>query len=787
MRALDRKLLRDLVGVRAQIATIALVVACGVAAFTASLGTRDSLEATRERYYRESRFAEVFAHLVRAPEPVSDRLRLLDGVSEVETRLVFEVTVEPPDGRSAAIGRVVSLPPSGAPSLNRLHLRRGRTIDPARRDEVVVSEGFAAACRLRPGDRVAAVLNGRREEFRVVGVALSPETVFALAGDAPLPDDEGFGVLWVSRAALAAAFDMDGAFNDVVAALAPGASRDAVIEGIDRLLEPWGGLGAHGREEQSSHRFLSDEIAQQRTMATTIPPIFLGVSAFLLNVVLGRMVTAQREQIATLKAIGYGDGTLALHYLAMATIVVVAGAIVGTLAGAWFGAAMTAEYTRFFRFPVLEFHLGLATPLVAAATAFLAGATGAISALRRVARLAPAEAMRPPAPRGFRHGLLERLGLARGLSPRGRMLLRSISSRPLRFVLALAGIACSVGIVLLALCWRDALDHVIRVQFGLAERGDLQVAFRRPVAGRAVRELARVPGVADAEGYRVVAVRLRAGPRSYRTAVLGVPADARLRRMLDADLRPIEPPPDGLLLTRQLAERLRLAPGDTVQVEVREGERPVRDAVVAGLVDDFVGLSAYMEIGALHRLLREGDAVNAASLRAAGARTEAVRERLRGFGGVATVASRRSMREVFDRTTATFVLFFTGILTAFAVAIAVGIVHNTARVALQESSRELASLRVLGFTRGEVSALLLAELVLTLLLAIPFGLGLGYAAARAVSAAHQTETFRIPVVIEARTWALAALVVLAAGLVTALLVRRRVDGLDLVAVLKARE
>ena len=787
MTALDRKLLRDLSRTRGQAVTIALVVACGIAAFVASLSTGASLVRTRDRYYRVARFAEVFASLERAPLTVADRIGRIAGVAQSEPRLVFDVTVDVPGYGAPVVARLVSIPDSGESRLNRLQLRAGRSIDPRRRMEVIVNEGFATAHRLRPGDRVWAILHGKREALRIAGVALSPEFVFPIRGGEPLPDDRAFGVFWIGRSAVEAAFDMEGAFNDVTLTLAPRARPRAVMEEVDRLLEPYGGLGAYARDEQTSNRFLADEIAQQSTMATTIPVVFLAVAAFLVNVVLSRTVTAQREQIATLKALGYGNLPIALHYLELAIVIVAAGATAGIALGAWLGKAMTEQYTHFFRFPVLAFTLPAGAPVIAVAVSLLAAAGGALSALRRVVRLAPAAAMRPPSPPTYRHALLERLGLARGLSPEGRMLLRAISARPFRFALTALAVSCAMAIVVLGLFWRDALDHMLEVQFALAERGDATVAFSEPVNARAVRELARVPGVREAEGYRVVPVVLRSAQRSYRTGVLGIAPGARLRRLLDDRQRPIESRGGGLLLTRQLAEHLRVAIGDTVLVDVREGKRPRLDVPVAGLVDDMVGLSAYMDVEALHRSLDEGDTVNAAALRIDRRRAADVHARLKQIGGVATVASKDAWLRVFEETTATFVLFFTAILTAFAVVIAVGVVYNGARTALQERAWELASLRVLGFTRAEVSALLLSELALGLFLALPLGVVLGWGAAVGLSLVHQTDLFRIPPVVAPRTYAYAALVVLGAGAITALLVRRRIDRLDLVAVLKTRE
>lgn len=788
MRALHVKTVRDLAATKGQAITIALVVACGIATFVASLGTGHSLVASRAAYYARARFADVFATVERAPLPLGERIARIAGVAEVETRIVFDVTLDVPGHDAPAVGRLVAIPESGAPRLNRLHLRSGRTVMPRGRDEVVVSEGFARAHGLVPGSRLAAILNGRRQVLRVVGVGLSPEYVFPIQGGAPLPDDRSFGVLWIGREALAAAFDMDGAFNDVVLKLAPGTRTAPVIAELDRLLDRYGGRGAYGRAEQTSHRFLDDEIEQQRSMAATIPAVFLGVAAFLLNVVLGRIVTSQREQIATLKALGYGNATIALHYFGMAAIVVTAGAIIGTALGAWLGRLMTAQYTMFFRFPELTFELRPWVPVSAALVSLAAGAAGTLAAVRAVIRLAPAEAMRPPTPPAYRHALLERIGLVRDLTPATSMLVRVISSRPLRFVATAIAVACATAIVILGLFWSDALDHMTTVQFRLAERGSATAVFNRPLHARVVRELGALDGVEQVEGHRSVPVTLRARQRSYRTALQGVAAGGgRLRLLLDGALRPIGLDRPGIFLTRQLGERLDVGVGDLVEVEVRDGERPTWSLPVAGLVDDLVGLSAYMDADALRRRIGEGVVFDAAAMRIADAASSGVYARLEQLGGISTVAVKQAWLDVFRTTTARFVLFFTAILTTFAIVIAIGVVYNAARIALQERSWELATLRVLGFTRAEVSTLLLAELSLGVLLAVPLGLVLGYGAALGLSLLHQTEMFRIPVVIAPRTYACAVLVVLSSGIATAFLVRRRVDRLDLVSVLKVRE
>jgi putative ABC transport system permease protein len=788
VKALDRKLVRDLLQMKGQVVTIAIVVACGVASFVAALSNYDSLQLSQSEYYAATRFADVFVSLKRAPAALERQIAEIPGVTEVQTRLVYDVTLDLPNLAMPVVGRLISLPISPAqPRLNLFYLRRGRMPDPQHLDEVAVNEGFAESNRLGPGARVAAIINGRRQELSIVGVALSPEYIFATRGGDPLPDDRRFGVFWMNRKGLESAFNMEGAFDDAALKLGPGASQPFVIEEIDRLLDKYGGGGAYGRSEQLSNRFLTDEIRQQKFMATTIPVVFLAVAAFLLNIVLSRMVSAQQQQIAALKALGYDNAPIALHYFKMVLVMVALGSAIGLAAGAWLGLLVTESYTIFFRFPKLAYRIQPWVPALAIGISLLSGAAGAWTAVRRVVSLPPAQAMRPPTPRAYRASLTQRLGLARLLSSRAMMIVRGITGRPLRSAMTIVGTAASLPIIVLGLFWWDALDYMVQIQFNAAERADAIVGFSDPVSLRALHELQRLPGVEYVEGLRSVPVRLRSGQHSYRTAIIGVAGDARLRRLLDTHNRPLSVPPGGILLTDRLADRLEVRPGGGLAVEVLEGQRGRRYLIVAGLVNDLIGLSAYMDIDALNRLAGEGESISAAALSVDSAQEGAFYARLKETPKIATLTVRKETLRSFWNTTAKFVLVFSAILTVFAAAIAVGVVYNSARVALSERAWELASLRVMGFTRAEVSRLLLAELGLELALALPLGIVLSRLSVEGLVSLHANELFRIPAIIEPRTYGIAVAIVLAASAASALVVRRKVDALDLVEVLKTRE
>lgn len=786
MKALDKKLLRDLWQTRSQVLTIAFVVAGGMGAFIASFSTYDSLQWSRRVYYEAARFGEVFAGLKRAPAPLEARIADLPGVAEVETTVVFDVTLDLPGVNEPVIGRMIGLPDGGQPRMNRLAIRRGRFIEPGRHREVLVSEGFATARRLAPGDRLAAILNGSREELQIVGVVLSPEYVFATRGSS-LPDDRSFGVLWIDHERLASAFDMEGAFNSAVARLVPDANESAVIAALDRLLEPYGALGAYGRDEQLSNRILSQEISQQRVWGTFLPAIFMGVAAFLVNVVLSRHVATQRESIAALKALGYSNVRIGAHYLEFVSVIVVIGVAIGIGLGWWLGRGMTGLYTDFFHFPRLIFRIQPWAPLVGAAISFAAAVGGALNTVRQVAALAPAEAMRPQAPAQYRRMLLERIGMERWLSPAARMVVRTLERRPFRAAFTSLGIACAVAIIISGTFWRDVVEYMIDVQFNAAEREDASVVLTEPREARVRHEIEQLPGVSRVEGAREVPVRLRAGHRTYRTGIIGLSQHAGLRRLLTADLAEIPLPRDGMLLTDRLAERLGLTPGDSVVVESLEGARIRRAVVVTGVVADVFGMLGYMEINALNRLMGEGPSVSSIAVSVDRESANELYSRLKERPRVATVTVKASALRTFEETSARNIIFFTTVITVFAAAIAIGVVYNSARIALAERAWELASLRVLGFTRREVSWLLLGELAIELVAAIPLGLALGYALAAALINLMHDETFAMPLVIAPRTYAFAALAILIAGVASALVVRHRVDHLDLVAVLKTRE
>ncbi len=786
MRALDIKLLRDLKRLWAQALAIALVMAAGVATLILGVGAYDSLSTTRERYYDAHGFADIFASLTRAPGSLKAEIAAIDGVAAVETRVEKIALADLPGMAEPASVLLVSLPDTHMPALNRLYLRSGRLPDPGA-EEAVASAGFAAAHGLAEGDTIRVLINGRQRDVKLSGTALSPEFIYALGPGALMPDDRRFGILWAPESLLAPAYDLDGAFNQVAIRLVRGVNPQAVIAEADRLLARYGGRGAYTRKDQLSHAFLDAELRQLRTMSRILPPIFLLVSAFLVNMTLSRLIALEREQIGLLKAMGYSSLSVVRHYAGFVTLIAIAGIALGFVAGSWLGAGLTRLYAAFFSFPFLVFSRNPAVYGIAAGATYAAAILGAVKAVRDVAWLSPAVAMAPPAPPRFRKILGGMADLSRYVRQSGVIVMRHLTHWPVRTLSGVLGMAMAVAILVGSLWSFGSIEHMIDVTFQRSDRQDATITFTDVRRMDALYEVRRLPGVKQAEPFRAVAVKLVNGPAQRRISLIGNSAGGQLSRVLDGKLVPVTLPDGGLVISEALAELLKLRLGDKVSVEVLEGRRQKLDVPVSAIITGFIGLTAYMNLDAMNRMLGEDQLISGAYLALDAEGRGALFARLKDMPAASFISLRYAALANFRETLAQNISIMITVYTSLASIIAFGVVYNFARISLSEQGREMASLRVLGFTRGEVSALLLGELAVVAIVAQPVGWLLGYGFAWTMANGFRTDLYRVPLVVNREVYAWASLIVFAAAALSGLVVRRRIDRLDMIEVLKTRE
>lgn len=785
--ALNRKLLRDLWRLKGQGLAISLVVAAGIALLVATFGCVAALRMSMDVFYERHRFADVFAPLKRAPNSLAERLREIPGISELETRIVASVALDMPDMDEPATGRLISIPEDRQPRINAVELLSGRLVARGRPDEVLVSEAFATAHKLSLGGEVNATINGKRRALEVVGIALTPEYVYSLAPGQLMPDDKRFGVMWMGREALAAAFDLDEAFNDVVAVLRYGTREADVFERLDAILRPYGGVGSYGRNDQVSHFFLSNELAQLEATGLIAPPIFLAVAAFLLNIVVNRIVATEREQIGLLKAFGYSDREVAWQYMKLVLALAGLGLVLGWLAGWWLGQAMTGLYDEYFKFPLLDYRPAASTFFAAAFVSLGAASVGGAGAVLRAARLSPAVAMAPPLPTGYRRNWIAPLFERFRLSQPTRMIFRHITRWPVRTALTSIGIGFAVATLIASLFFLDTARYVISIAFFEAERQTLTVSFVEPRSASVEENIRRLPGVIATQPARSVSVRLHHGSHTKRTALSGIVTHSNLNRLLDADVRQVEPPPGGIALSQPIADELGARLGDLITVEVMQERQPTVILPVTRIVEQYMGFQAFMHIEALNRLMLEGPTVTGIHVLADSNATPALYRTLKDTPMVSGLALTAAARAGFQDTMENTMYVMVAIYAAFATLIAFGVTYNSARIAFSERARALASLRVLGFTRGEVTYILLGELGIQALVALPLGCLLGYGLALLMSPILKTDMYAFPLIIADGTYGFSVVVVALSAVACGILIGRRVYRLDLVSVLKTRE
>lgn len=783
---LRRKVLRDLRRLWAQVLAIALVLAAGVATLILGNGAFASLSDTRDRYYIYNRFADVFADVTRAPQALLAEIAAIDGVLAAEGRIVKLGRPELPGMANPASILLVSLPQDAKLGLNLLHLRQGRLPDPLSAREAVVSEDFATAHHLDLGARLSVVLNGKRREVIITGIALSPEFIYALGPGEMMPDPQRFGILWMPRAALASAFDLEGAFSNLVIKLAPGASPTRVIAQVDQLTERYGGGGAVGRANQISHAFVDAELKQLGAMVKVLPPIFLLVAAMLVHMTLSRLIALEREQIGLLKAIGYTSRAIAGHYLEFVLLVATFGILTGFAAGAWLGGGLAQMYARFFSFPFLIFARDPQIYGLAALVTLAAAVAGALQSVRSVLALPPAIAMAPPAPTVYRR----RMGRIASLLPlrqTARMASRHLWRWPVRTVTSIVSVAMAVAILVASLWSFGSIDHMINVTFSGAERQDARITFAAAEPTSALQDARHLPSVMVAEPFRSVAARLSNGPRSKLLSVDGRPTQTTLSRLLSPALIPMAMPEAGIILSEALATALAVRPGEKVTVAFLEGPRATVSLPVSGVSLGYIGLGAAMQIDALNQAMQEGALISGVNVSLDPASKA-------DFFAAVKAAPKTGFVTVTDLTVARFratlaenITVMITVFVALASIISIGVVYNFSRIALSEQGRELASLRVLGFSQGEVAGVLFGELAAVVLLAQPLGWLIGYGMGWAMVMAFSSDLYRVPFIVGRDVFAIASLIVCTAALASALALKGRINRLDLISVLKTRE
>lgn len=790
MKVLNKKLIRGIWRSRGQAFAVAMVVMCGAASYICMASAHRNLLLTRDTYYSQYRFADFEIHLERAPRRTVFKLENFPGVRQARPRIVKDVNLDIEGVEEPRVGRLISMPERRRPVLNDVCLVSGRYFEEGVQNEVILSDRFAHENGLALGDRIQVSVGSKKHSLRIVGLGLSPEYVYMIRSvEEIIPDPERFAILWVPEDFAETALAMEAACNNIIGTVHNTDSLDQILDDAEKLLDPYGVFAKTKRENQISARFLADEIKGLEVSAKVVPGIFLGIASMILLVLLNRMVRKERTEIGLLKAYGYTNAAVSWHYLKFALVLAVAGCGVAFFVGQRLARGLIAIYVEFYQFPLLRAQVY--PDVLARSMGLAAGAAfvGALMAAWRAAQIAPAESMRPEAPKYAHRIWIEGFTrLWQSLSFTWKMIARNISRNAFRAGLNVFGVMVSTGVLIMGFFTMDSMYYMLRFQFREAQREDVKVAFPIERGKRAHYEVRRMDHVLRAEPVLQYPFEIRRGWRKKDAVVVGLAQGAHLQKLLDVKRRAVDVGTSGLVLSKRLAQDLDVAPGESVILKPLMGKIKKEKSVrVSKIVKQYLGSSAYMNIDALSRLLDEGFAMNAALLRVEPGKEEALNVSLKDVPGVSAVEIKKHSYEALMDTLAQNMATMNNILVLFAGVIACAVIYNVTSVSLAERQRELASLRVLGFTTAEVGRIVYHENFLLgflgLLLGIPFGMAICLLLVRL----YDTELYRLPYHLERQTFVVAIALTIVFVAFANFAVRHKIKTLDMVEVLKARE
>ncbi len=783
-----RKLLRDLKDNKAAYIACVVVIGIGLMVFTFSAIVLENLQAAKDDFYRDYNFADGFIRVRGIPDAEINRIKQIEGVAYLEGRLVKDVRVLLPGKDESIFLRLVSTVPGEREGLNRVQMLKGEEPDGRSRD-LVVAPDFFAANELNLGDILPVIAAGHIYDLRISGVGQSPEFVYALRTAQDIyPNPETFGIAHVPLSVMRSIFQEGESYNDLVFSLNPGYSYEDVEARMKPRLERYGLESMYPKKDQVSEVILNQELDQMRGMVTTLPVLFLFVAAVILYILIKRMVEQQRGQIGTLKAFGYTNREILVHYISYAVIIGIAGGILGGLSGIWISFPLTELYKEFFSLPGLESHFSLkymlADILMATSFSLVAGYFAGTDILK----LQPAEAMRPPTPpEGGKTWLEQQQLYWNCLNIQGKMATRNIFRNKARAFFTMLGITFAFAMIATTWYFQAITEVMITDQFVKVQTHSAKVVFSSPQAKDAVvREIGRFPGVNRVEPVLEVPALLRHNWHEKGSVIMGLSQDSQMYNILTDSGEKLHPPSNGVLLSSRLAELLEVKQGDFIEIDSFYNGGKAVNVEVVDVVPQYLGVNAFMEIDALSALLKQSKMATSVLVDLEQDSLSALKDKYQDSERIAVVEDRGAMLATFNELMESYG-YMIYVLAIFALITGFAVVYNSSIVSLSERQRELASLRVLGMSPGEVLQILTFEQWFISIFAMITGIPLTILLIKGMADSMNNDMFSIPFIVEFFPFIMAILGTAFFVVIAQWTINKKIHKLSMVEVLKERD
>ncbi|MBK5252349.1 MAG: FtsX-like permease family protein [Peptostreptococcaceae bacterium] len=781
MKKFNLRLFRHIWEAKGQFIAVSMVVAVGIMTYVAiSLAVLD-LQVGVEQYYKMNNFQDVSVELTKINEAGLERIRRMPRVEAVQGRVFYRTPLKVED-KDEKVNVGISSIPEAENRINDLYILDGGWIQDERRD-VLVLEQFAEARGIKVGDVVHPQIGGKEYELDVRGIVGSPEYIYLMEDEQNLlPQPSKYGIFYVSEEFAQQAFGYSKSYNEVLIKLKNPEEDGIFKDELEKVLERYGVRRIVRREDHVSNRVVSEEIRGARQMAKAIPLVFLGVAAAIIAIMISRMVKNDRTSIGVLKAIGYSNRDILLHYTEHAFIIGAIGSIIGVLAGYLFSGPMANMYQEYYRIPfkVRIFswtYLGMGFVL-SAIYCIGAGLWGA----RSVLKIAPAESMRPEPPKKIGKTYIQRVTFIwKHISFSWKVVWRNVFRSRKRFVFLSVGIAVTFAVALMPAHMLNVFEAMFYDQYGEFMRMDYEIAYTQPLSERSVMEISELVDVSEIEGKIEFPFEIENGWKSKVVSVIGLKPDTVFYHLTDSDGGELSLSPNGILVSEPMAYILDLEKGDFVNVK---NFIPFKDDVrlrVDGVVKQKLGLNAYMDIGFMQKYLMDDEMITGVMLNS----TDKVKEKMEDVTNISSVNSIVDLRNIFkDFTKLTYAslsvyAFFAGIL-GFA------IVYNSTMMSISERRLEFSSLRIMGFSKKEINRIVLKENLIMTAFGIVLGIPLGRWLMRLMETSFQTEFYSMTAPIEMNSYIYAAVLTVFYVLIAQYFSSLKIKKLDFIEALKNR-
>jgi len=783
MRKLDVRLLRLIKNSKGQFISISLMVILALTIYVSFSMVGDNLNNSIYDYYNITNFGDIFVDVVRVPKVAIDQLHNIEGIELAQGRISSDVPLRVDDPDEKVTVRITSVPKESH-IINDLYVIEGNGLTGNSKSAVVLQQ-FSNARGIELEDKITPYIAGREYSLDIVGIVGSPEYIYLMENEQSLiPAPEKFGVIYVTEDFAQSVLGYQGSYNEIVIKVKDSHINrlDSIVDEIEEQLDRYGVRQTTKREDQLSHFMMMQEVDQLDVMATAITLLFLIVAAVIINVMLSRIVKNDRTSIGVMKALGYSNLQIMLHYTKFSLAIGLVGSLIGIGLSIPISMSFTSLYIMFMNIPLFQMRVYyvyfIYGVLLTSVFCVVSGVIGA----RSVTKILPADSMKPEAPKSGGRIFLERFkNIWSRISFSWKMVIRNILRNKRRAAFLVVGIALTYGITMVPVFMSSVWTNIFTVHYGEFQRMNYNIDFTSPMSNNAMRELSKIIEVDDIEPKSEIPFEFRNGWRKKSVMTIGLLSETEFYNFKSPSGQRLGLPREGMLLSERLAESLHVSVGDEVLVKNFMPGKEDAYIEVKGIIEQHLGTNAYMDIDALNELLGEKGMITGVLMNS----RDDVVNNLRDVKNIRQIQSVEDMKNSFIEFM-DMIIYSVGVMMLFGGVLGFAIVYNITIISISERLMEFSSLRVMGFEKKEIYKMVSRENGLLSVLGILFGVPLGYGMCAGIISAISMDMVGIPLIINTSTYFTTAFATIVFIGIAQLATVRKIYKIDFLEALKNR-